>query len=148
MQLSAIHRKKIQPQSTLLIFDEIQEIPCLAQLSMAIIIEKTSLFKEFKGSLTEQFVLQTLETSGTESSIYYWTSDANAEVDFVFSDGLDIIPVEAKAGLNVKAKSLQFFRQRFTSKKAIRTSLLNYKIDSRLYNIPLYLLWHWKKYLK
>lgn len=119
----------------------------LAQIPAALIADNTSLFKEFKGSLTEQFVLQTLEASGTESSIFYWTSEANAEVDFVFSDGFDVVPVEAKAGLNVKAKSLQLFRQKFNTKKAIRTSLLDYKKEDGLYNIPLYLLWQWKKYL-
>lgn len=122
-------------------------LSCLAQIPAALVADSTSLFKEFKGSLTEQFVLQELEASGTESSVFYWTSDANAEVDFVFSSGLDVVPVEAKAGLNVKAKSLQFFRQKFHTKKAIRTSLLNYKNDDGLYNVPLYILWNWKKYL-
>lgn len=69
-------------------------------------------------------------------------------MDFVFSEGLDVIPVEAKAGLNTKAKSLSLYREKFKPKKSIRTSLQDFMVDGDLYNLPLYFLFQWKRYLR
>jgi hypothetical protein len=117
----------------------------LCEIDASIIIEPEAVFREFSGTLTEQFVLQELTSLEIAPSIYYWTEGAMAEVDFIFAYKNMVIPVEAKAGLNVHAQSLKSFRQKYNPKVSIRTSLKNFKIDGGLYNVPLYMLWNLEK---
>jgi hypothetical protein len=79
--------------------------------------------------------------------IYYWTSNATAEVDFVFADNKDIYPVEVKAGGSLQARSLRLFRERFAPRLAIRTSLSNLRLDDGLLNVPLFALFNLEGYL-
>ena len=118
----------------------------MSELSPETITESIRVFEEFKGALTEQFVLQELSSFSGIRSIYYWTSSATAEVDFVFSDGRRVIPVEAKAGENVQAQSLKIYRAKYDTILAIRTSLSNLRFDNGLLNIPLYVLWNFENY--
>lgn len=112
----------------------------LGGLSPKVLIEGSRIFEEFKGALTEQYVLQELAMFPQLNASYYWTSDAAAEVDFVFSDGLNVYPLEVKAGNNVHAKSLKSFGERYNSKNLFRTSLLPYEENGKLVNVPLYML--------
>jgi predicted AAA+ superfamily ATPase len=105
-----------------------------------IILDGAKLFEEFKGALTEQFVLSELECMPSVRSIHYWTSEATAEVDFVFADDRDIYPVEVKSGGNLRAKSLRVYRDKYSPPIAIRASLSNLRLDDGLLNIPLYAL--------
>ncbi|MCG2820954.1 MAG: DUF4143 domain-containing protein, partial [Candidatus Atribacteria bacterium] len=118
----------------------------MSELSPKAITESVRVFEEFKGALTEQYVLQEL-SSMSFKSIYYWTSAATAEVDFVFSDGLTIFPLEVKAGENLQARSLRVFREKYDIKFAIRTSLSNLRMDEGLLNIPLYAFFNLKRYI-
>lgn len=118
----------------------------MSELSPHTITESTRIFEEFKGALTEQFVIQELSSFPGIRSIYYWTSDATAEVDFVFSDGRSVIPVEAKASENVQSQSLKVYRAKYDTALAVRTSLANIRFDNGLLNIPLYVLWNFEKY--
>jgi len=118
----------------------------MSELSPKAITESVRVFEEFKGALTEQYVLQEL-SSMSFKSIYYWTSVATAEVDFVFSDGLTIFPLEVKAGENLQARSLRVFREKYDVKFAIRTSLSNLRMDGGLLNIPLYAFFNLKRYI-
>lgn len=120
----------------------------LCELDYETIISKDSIYNEFKGLLTEQFVLQELKNLHKINSIYYWTNEFTSEVDFVFSYKNLIIPVEAKAGINVKAQSLKVFMNEYSTKLAIRYSLLDMKLDNKILNIPLYLIWNTENYLK
>ena len=72
--------------------------------------------------------------------IYYWSNDSSrSEIDFVVQLGEYVVPVEVKAEKNLKAKSLKNFIQEYKSKKSVRTSLADYKLnDNNLYDIPLY----------
>jgi hypothetical protein len=117
----------------------------LCEIDASIIIEPEAVFREFSGTLTEQFVLQELTSLEIAPSIYYWTEGAMSEVDFIFAYKNMVIPVEAKAGLNVHAQSLKSFRQKYNPKVSIRTSLKNFEIDGGLYNVPLYMLWNLEK---
>jgi hypothetical protein len=117
----------------------------LCEIDASIIIEPEAVFREFSGTLTEQFVLQELTSLEIAPSIYYWTEGAMAEVDFIFAYKNMVIPVEAKAGLNVHAQSLKSFRQKYNPKVSIRTSLKGFKVDDGLYNVPLYMLWNLEK---
>lgn len=109
-----------------------------ANLSSKSIIEKEVLFKEFKGALTEQFVLQEL-TSILGSKVYYWTNKkGNAELDFIFESSQKIIPLEVKASENLKAKSLKTFHDKHPDIWCYRTSTSDYREESWMTNIPLY----------
>lgn len=125
-------------------------LSALTKLSVKILLEETSIFTEFKGALTEQYVLQQLKTLNNEDiDIFYWSNEnSTAEVDFVIQTDNYIIPVEAKAGLNLKAKSLKSYREQFKPQISIRTSLANYKKTDDLYDIPLYAIESLKKIIE
>ena len=110
-------------------------------------VEKTAIFKEFKGALTEQFVLQELALCPEIRNLYYWTSPATAEVDFLFDYMGHVIPVEAKAGVAVHAQSLTQFRKKYQPGVEIITSLRNLNYREGILNIPLVLLWNLAYYL-
>lgn len=100
------------------------------------LLENDKLFNDYNGSITEQYVLQELKTIG-ELPVFYWASN-RAELDFLIQYQNNIIPVEAKATINLQAKSLKSFRQKYEPKISIRTSLADYEENTGLFNIPLY----------
>lgn len=108
----------------------------LAGVTTSMVLDDEALFKEYGGFFVEQFVLQQL--SG-EYSLYYWSSEASAEVDFVTEIGANIVPIEVKSGTNVKSKSLQTFRDRFQPKLSVRFSLRPLEHNNGLLNLPLYI---------
>lgn len=111
---------------------------CMTGLSQRTLLEKNALFEEFKGALSEQYVLQQLVTI-PDLSIYYYTNDrGSCEVDFVIGNGEEIIPVEVKAEVNLKAKSLKVYHEKFKPKTSIRTSMSDYKEENWIVNLPLY----------
>nr|WP_303109447.1 ATP-binding protein [uncultured Prevotella sp.] len=115
----------------------------MSGVSPKVILEGSRIFEEFKGALTEQYVCQELQQfSEMLQTNYYWTSSATSEVDFIISDGLDVFPLEVKAGLSMNAKSLRLYKEKYSPKWAIRTSLLPYERNeaSSSINIPLYML--------
>ena len=120
----------------------------LCELPYETIIEKDAIYNEFNGLLTEQFVLQELENIKKINTIYYWTNEFQSEVDFVFSYKNLILPVEAKAEVNIKAQSLKVYMKEYKPKFAIRYSLLNIKFDNNILNIPLYAIWNTENYIK
>jgi hypothetical protein len=120
----------------------------MSELPPNAIIDGIKIFEEFKGALTEQFVLSELAGKRFIRNIYYWTSEATAEVDFVFADNKEIYPVEVKASENLQARSLRVYRDRYHPRLAIRTSLSNLRVDDGLLNIPLYTLFNIQGYLK
>lgn len=115
---------------------------CMSGVSPKVILEGSRIFEEFKGALTEQYVCQELQLFPRLQTNYYWTSSSSAEVDFVISDGMEVYPLECKAGLNMNAKSLKVYRQKYTPKFSLRTSLLPYERNEEegMVHIPLYLL--------
>ena len=119
----------------------------MSELSPDAILEGIKVFEEFRGALTEQFVLSELAGKDFIRNIYYWTSEATAEVDFVFADNKNIYPVEVKAGESLRARSLKVYRDRYNPKLAIRTSLSNLRLDDGLLSIPLYALFNLDNYL-
>lgn len=120
----------------------------LCELPYETIIEKDSIYKEFNGLLTEQFVLQELGNVKKVNTIYYWSNEFQSEIDFLFAYKNLIIPVEAKAGINVKAQSLKVYMKEYNPKFAIRYSLLNIKFNNKILNIPLYAIWNTENYIK
>jgi predicted AAA+ superfamily ATPase len=110
----------------------------LSLLNPAAIIEGNRLFTEFKGALTENFILQSL-IQQFEGLPRYWKSESDAEVDFLLQYGNEIIPVEVKSDENVRSKSLAYYRKKYNPQKSIRYSLRNLKYDDGVINIPLFM---------
>lgn len=114
---------------------------CLSGLSPKVILDGSRIFEEFKGALAEQYVCQQLQTIPSLQANYYWTSQSRAEIDFLLTDGLRVVPMECKASVNVNAKSLKSYRDRYAPTLSLRTSLLPYeRKEEGLVNVPLYLL--------
>jgi len=113
-------------------------LSCMVRLKQGTLLDGNLLFQEFKGALTEQYVLQQLKTmKGLQT--YYWSNDkGNAEIDFVVDNGSDILPIEVKAELNLQAKSLKAYREKFNPPISIRISMADYKKEDWLLNLPLY----------
>ena len=109
----------------------------ISALPPAAILEGNSIFTNFKGAMTEQFVLQELIASGVEPS--YWSSErGDAEVDFLVQGTKAIYPVEVKAERNLKAKSLKAYREIFGPPICYRTSLSPFSAGKLVRDMPLY----------
>ena len=119
----------------------------MSKLPAALIFEDSKLYTEFKGVLTENYVLNELVNLQGDVP-YYWKSRNTAEVDFVAQFDEKIVPIEVKASVNVKARSLSVYREKYTPEVSVRTSMLNLKKDDGLLNTPLYMLWTIKNQLK
>lgn len=94
---------------------------------------------QFKGPLTENYVLQQIRELYDVEPKYYAPTSAK-EIDFVLQDGMDIIPVEVKAGESVNAESFKNYLKQYKPAKAIRYSKLNYEKNDSFTNIPLYMV--------
>ena len=113
-------------------------LSAMSDLDARTILEGNRIFTEFKGALTEQYVLQQL-IADTEYVPYYFTeTKSKGEIDFMIQKGMDIIPVEVKAEENLRAKSLKCFCEKYEPREAIRTSMSDYKQQDWLTNIPLW----------
>jgi len=110
----------------------------MSGLDAKTLIEGNEIFGQYKGALTEQYVLQQFKSIDTIAT-YYWTPDEGiAEIDFLIQLSGYVIPVEVKAAENLKAKSLRSFREKFHPKVSIRTSMSDFRAEPTLLNIPLY----------
>lgn len=111
----------------------------MASVPADVILDPSSIYSEFKGAVTENFVLNELtKTLGTP--LYYWTSDNSAEVDFVVQSNSNVVPIEVKSEANVKARSLSVYIDKYQPKYAIKTSMKADVGGDRIYRLPLYLI--------
>lgn len=102
------------------------------------LIDGNTIFTQYKGALTEQYVLQQL-LYDESIKIHYWAPNTGtAEVDFVVQLGGKVIPIEVKAEENLKAKSLKSFNEKYAPELSIRTSMSNFRAEENLTNLPLY----------
>ena len=111
----------------------------LSMLSPSAFSEGNRLFTEFKGALTENFVLQELIPQFDAMPRYWSRTNPSHEVDFLVQHENDVIPVEVKADRNVRSRSLAKFHEEFPSdvKLKVRFSMENLRLDGDLLNIPL-----------
>lgn len=113
-------------------------LSAIGDIDAKTLLDGNTIFTEFKGVLTEQYVLQQL-VGNRNMAIYYWSAErAESEVDFVVQQSGEVIPVEVKAEENLQAKSLKTYCDKYHSKTAIRTSMSDFRQESWLVNIPLY----------
>ena len=109
------------------------------EIDVQTILEGNKLFIEFKGAMSEQFVLQELIASG-KHPFYYATETARGEIDFMLQSHADVVPIEVKAGENVKQmQSLKAYNEKYQPRLAVRISALPYRQEDWLVNLPLYM---------
>ncbi|MBR1405023.1 MAG: ATP-binding protein [Treponema sp.] len=109
-----------------------------AGLDASSILDGNKLFVEFKGAITEQYVLQQI-VSDTKNIPYYYSGEkATYELDFLIQKNGELVPIEVKAGENLRSKSLAFFREKYGNKTAVRFSLAKMCVQDWLLNLPLY----------
>ncbi|WP_426879583.1 ATP-binding protein [Glaesserella parasuis] len=107
-------------------------------LDATTLLEGNRIFTEFKGALTEQYVLQQLLAT-QENPVFYWaTEKGTAEVDFVLQRKQTVIPIEVKAEENLKAKSLKVYVEQFQPEQAFRFSMADFREQDWMVNVPLY----------
>ena len=112
------------------------------------LLEGNEIFREFKGSLTEQYVLCQLKQC-TDLDVFYWSAEkGKAEVDFITQIGRENIPIEVKSSENLQAKSLKQFAIKYKNKTNVRTSMSNYRKEDWLTNIPLWSIGNIKTIVK
>lgn len=114
----------------------------MSRLDPRVILDEERLFQEFKGSLTENFVAIELHDKHFDT-LYYWTSEGIAEVDFIVSYEQRIFPLEVKAGFSKRKKSLLVYAEKFSNEENAspvlsRASLRNFAFDGNIVNFPLY----------
>ena len=113
----------------------------LSNLAPTAFGEGNRLFTEFKGALTENFVLESLITQFEVVPRYWSQTNPPYEVDFLIQRENDIFPVEVKSEAHTAGKSLRKFRELFPDliKLRVRFSLDNLKLDDDVLNIPLFM---------
>jgi hypothetical protein len=109
----------------------------MGTLSPEILLRGNNLFTEFKGRISEQFILQQMLSTGMKA--FYWNPEnAMSEVDFMVQIDNKIIPIEVKAAENVRSKSLRVYYEKYNPDQCIRTSLADYEEQDWMKNIPLF----------
>lgn len=121
-----------------------------ANFAYASLLDAKEQSGNFRGSLTENYVLNELINQGRKP--YFWRSGNTAELDFIIEDKGRVIPIEAKANLNTQAKSYRIFAQRYQADIGFKFSLknigVNYVSETRTYSLPLFTLYRLEKYLR
>lgn len=107
-----------------------------AKLSASSLLHGEGVFSEFKGAFVENFVTQSLCAKGITP--FYWHSEGKAEINFLIESHGRVFPVDAKAGINLKSRSLHVFMEKYNPPCGVRMSLRNFERNGQFLNIPLY----------
>jgi predicted AAA+ superfamily ATPase len=111
----------------------------MSRLKIQTLLDSNQVFEEFKGALTEQFVFQQLTLNEEFSINYYPFGNGRYELDFIIeNENGELIPMEVKAAVNLRATSFKNYCKQHKPDEAIRTSLADYKEESWMTNLPLY----------
>jgi len=127
-------------------FHDVGLLSAMLKVSPDLILSDDAIFSEFKGALAENYVAQELNYMGT-NPLFYWTSNSDAEVDFIVSSTDKIFPVEVKSGLNRNIKSLRSYEMKYSPELIFRLSPRNIYRSETFINLPLYACSVLKKYL-
>jgi predicted AAA+ superfamily ATPase len=121
-------------------FLDVGLLSAMADLDARTLLEGNRVFEEFKGSLTEQYVLEQLVADLHLRAFYHTTEHSSGEIDFLVEQRGNVVPIEVKATENLRSRSLQAYCQKYKPRYAVRTSLSDFRKESWLVNIPLYAL--------
>lgn len=113
-------------------------LAAFSELDKESIINGNEVFVEFKGALSEQFVLQQIIASTPYTPYYYSGDKSTYETDFLIQKGKGVIPIEVKAAENLKSKSLKVYCEKFKPEIAVRLSMADYKKQDWILNVPLW----------
>jgi predicted AAA+ superfamily ATPase len=124
--------------------NDIGLLGAMSRLNAKTLIDGDAVFSEFKGALSENYVFQQLKLKDELSVNYYPFENSRYELDFVIqNEENDLIPIEVKAGENLRSQSFKLFCEKYKPQNAIRTSLSDYRKESWMTNVPLYILGDW-----
>jgi len=122
-----------------LFHNDVGLLGAMSKLNAKTIAQGDTIFTEFKGALAGQYVFQQMLQDETLSIFYHTFDNSKYEIDFLIqTENDEVIPIEVKAGENLKSNSFRLFCKKNHPKTAIRTSLLPYKQEDWLINVPLY----------
>lgn len=110
----------------------------MADVSPAQVLIGESIFSEYKGGMSEQYVMQQLISHGKTHIYYYKTDDSRLEIDFLIQKENRLLPIEVKASGNVRSNSLSRMLRENPDLRAVRYSILPYKEQGQMTNVPLY----------
>lgn len=113
----------------------------MTRLPESALVEGARILEEFRGALTESYVAQQLVARDGGRLCYWSSSGGRAEVDFLLEEAGAVLPLEVKAGVNPRSKSLRSFQQQFSPPVLTRASTLNLRRDGDVLNVPLYAVW-------
>lgn len=119
----------------------------MTDLDAQVIIDGNRIFTEFKGALTEQYVLQQLVSELSLTPYYYSTPNSSGEIDFMLQGKTSVVPLEVKAEENLRARSLKAFCDKYHPKHAVRISMSDYREQEWMINVPLYYILGLQSYL-
>ena len=119
-------------------FLDVGILGALSDIDYSSVIHGNDIFVEFKGALAEQYVLQELIASTNYNPYYYSSEKSTYETDFLIQKKNMVIPIEVKAELNLKSKSLKYYVEKFSPELAIRTSMAKSIKQEKIINIPLW----------
>lgn len=122
-------------------------LAAMGDLSEKVILDGSRIFTEFKGALTEQYVLQQLVSELGVTAYYYSTPNSRGEIDFLLQGETDVVPLEVKAEENLKARSLRAFCEKYKPRFAVRSSMSDFRRQDWMTNVPLYDLLYLRNYL-
>ena len=121
-----------------LFLNDVGLLSAMGDLDARTLLEGSQIFEEYKGSLTEQYILTQLISELKLNPFYYSEERSTAEIDFLVQLGGNVIPIEVKATENLQAKSLKVYAEKYKPNYVIRTSLSDYRKEDWLINLPLY----------
>lgn len=110
----------------------------MADTSAKDVLLGDNVFTEYKGAFTEQYVLQQLLASGIDHIYYYSSDTSRMEMDFLIQRDGTLLPIEVKGGTSIKATSLHNYLMEHSAISAIRYSMLPYRKQENITNMPLY----------
>lgn len=128
-----------EPSIFKLYLNDVGLLGAMADVQPSQVLVNNDIFKEYKGGFTEHFVLLQLRSKGISPIYYHSTDSSRLEIDFLLQKDSQVCPVEVKAEGNVRANSLSAFMKSHPALSAIRFSMLPYKEQENITNIPLYL---------
>lgn len=111
----------------------------MSGLDASTLIEGDALFREFKESLTEQFVCQQLTVRNRAVPCYWSAENSSGELDFLYEDHGEVVPVEVKAGRHKQAKSLLYAQRKHGYPLAYRFSTGRFSDHGAIKDMPLYM---------
>lgn len=121
-----------------LFLHDIGLLGALSGLESSVLLQGTGIFDEFRGALTEQYVLQQIVAARNSVPMYWAPENGKAELDFAIERSGALVPIEVKAVENLQSKSLRSYIDRFQPVEAWRFSLANYREQGDMTNVPLY----------